>query len=59
MRITHHYYIVSGIVDGQKCHEDAQRRRDDYRQSESSVVHAHSKGMACNKECTTYLAKSK
>jgi hypothetical protein len=55
MKITHHYYVVPGIVDGRKCHEDADRRRRDKRDPGDSIVHEHEKGARCNNRCTTYL----
>ena len=54
MKISHHYYIVPGIVDGRKCHDDADRRRRDPRTLESSIVHDHEKGYPCNSHCVTY-----
>lgn len=51
----HQYFIIPGIVDGAKCHADAQERRDDKRHPETSIVHDHRRGEKCNAKCTTYL----
>ena len=52
--ITHHYYVIAGVVDGQKCHEDADRRRRDKRSPGSSIVHHHTHKEECNERCTRY-----
>lgn len=54
MIINHHYYVVPGVVDGQKCHEDADRRRRDKRSPETSIVHAHEHREPCNEKCVRY-----
>lgn len=54
-KFNHNVYIVPGLVDGQRAHDEAQRRLVDPRHPETSMVHAHAEGKRCNNDCRAYL----